>query len=171
MRGSTPPWGIIWTRFDSLPPLPPQAAKDAFLAINSLSSDEDSGNRDSLDTLLEEMDYVPLAIRLLAQVSIGYSSRFVLKRWRQEKTAMLRTAEGRPDKLENIDVSIALSITALDVTNNPEAVHLLEHYASSQMGFPSGKNGCPSLEQDSDMSITYSTFFIRPPSCLLQRIG
>ena len=77
--------------------------------------------------LLAEMDYVPLAVQLLAQVSIGFSPLHMLKRWKEEKTAMLHTheAEARPGKLESIEVSISLSLAALDITNHPDAVQLL----------------------------------------------
>ena len=125
MRGTAPPTGIIWTHFDSLLPLSPEAAKRAFLAINPLSSDGVGGNGSSLETLLEEMDYIPLAIHLLAQVTIGFSSSYALKCWRQEKTAMLHTHEGQPDRLENIEVSISLSLDTLDITSNPDAIQLL----------------------------------------------
>ena len=127
MRGAAPPAGVRWTQIDSLPPLSPKAAEEAFLAINPLSIDGniDSDNQCNLDILLKEMDYVPLAIRLLAQVSMGFSSQYMLKRWRTEKTALLRTREVQLDRLESIEVSISLSLATLDITNNPEAIQLL----------------------------------------------
>jgi hypothetical protein len=67
MRGASPPPGIIWTSFESLLPLSPPDTKSLFLAINSSPNAGDDGN---LDTLLSEMGYVPLAVLLLAQVSI-----------------------------------------------------------------------------------------------------
>lgn len=75
--------------------------------------------------LLKEMDYVPLAIQLLAQVSIGFSPLYVLKRWREEATAMLYIHEIKPNKLESVKVSISVSLAALDITNNLEVVQLL----------------------------------------------
>jgi hypothetical protein len=124
MRGAVPPYGIKWTHQHSLGPLAAPAAKEAFLAINPLfaGGDESNDNRHDLEELLAEMDYVPLAIRLLASVSIGFSPQYILRRWKKEKIAMLSTGDG---SLENIEVSIRLSITALDVTNNSEAVQLL----------------------------------------------
>ncbi|KIM83176.1 hypothetical protein PILCRDRAFT_7145 [Piloderma croceum F 1598] len=71
------------------------------------------------------MDYVPLAVRLLANVCIGFSPQYMLTRWRKEKTAMLCTHEVTPDKLESIEVSISLSLAALDIASHPEAVQLL----------------------------------------------
>jgi tetratricopeptide (TPR) repeat protein len=125
MRGTIPPLGIAWTRFGCLPQLSPLDAKRLFLAINPSLSDGGRGDAGCLDRLLEEMDYVPLAVRLLAQISIGFSSQYMLKRWNQEKTAMLRTHEGPPGKLESIEVSISLSLTTLDIRSNPATVQLL----------------------------------------------
>jgi hypothetical protein len=122
VRGAVPPYGIKWTHQHSLGPLTAPAAKEAFLAINPLFGDENNDNGHALEELLEEMDYVPLAIRLLASVSIGFSPQYILRRWKNEKIAMLSTGHG---SLENIEVSIHLSIVALDVTNNSEAVQLL----------------------------------------------
>jgi tetratricopeptide (TPR) repeat protein len=125
MRAAVPPGGIMWTQFHILSPLSSPAAKSLFLAINPLPSNGDIGGESSLDFLLAEMNYVPLAIQLLAQVSIGFSPSYMLQRWKKEKTAMLHTHEADPDKLESIEVSISLSLAALDITNNPEAVQLL----------------------------------------------
>ena len=125
MRGTVPPAGIIWTRFENLPPLSPADAKDMFLAINpSLDNAGCEGEQD-LDMLLAEMDHVPLAVRLLAQVCIGFSPEYMLTRWKEERTAMLRTHEATPGKLESIEVSISLSLATLELTSNPDAVQLL----------------------------------------------
>jgi tetratricopeptide (TPR) repeat protein len=125
MRGAVPPPSIVWTRFHCLPPLPPPDAKSMFLAINPTLNDGDGKDEEYLDTLLAEMDHVPLAVHLLAQISIGFSPLHMLKRWREEKTAMLRTHEAMPGKLESIEVSISISLATLDITSNPEAVQLL----------------------------------------------
>src|SRR5882762_9049934 len=93
MRGTVPPLGITWTRFGCLPQLPPPDAKRMFLGINPSLSDGGRGDEECLDKLLAEMDYVPLAVQLLAHVSIGYSPQFLLKRWTEKKTAMLRIRE------------------------------------------------------------------------------
>ena len=122
MRGAVPPDAIIWTRQHSLGPLAAPAAKDAFLAINQLFGHENNDNSHDLEELLEAMDYVPLAIRLLATVSRNFTSQYIRERWNSEKTAMLITG---PQSSQNIEASIHLSIAALDATNNSEAVKLL----------------------------------------------
>jgi len=125
MRGTVPPAGIIWTRFKSLPPLSPPDAKSMFLAINPSLDSGGCEDEQYLDMLLGEMDHIPLAVRLLAQVCIGFSPQYMLTRWREERTAMLRTHEATPGKLESIEVSISLSLATLDITRNPDAVELL----------------------------------------------
>jgi tetratricopeptide (TPR) repeat protein len=125
MRATVPPFGITWTRFDCLPQLSPPDAKQIFLAINPSWDDVDHRDEECLDKLLAEMDYVPLAVRLLAQVSIGFSHAYMLRWWKKEKTAMLRIHEGTPGKLESVEVSISLSLAAVDIKNNPETLQLL----------------------------------------------
>jgi tetratricopeptide (TPR) repeat protein len=125
MRGAVPPPGIIWTRFETLPPLLPPDAKSLFLAINSSLNAGDGKDDENLDTLLAEMDYVPLAVLLLAQVSIGFSPRYVLNRWREKQTELLCMHKVTPGKLESIEVSISLSLATLEITSNPDAIQLL----------------------------------------------
>ncbi|KIM71266.1 hypothetical protein PILCRDRAFT_17220 [Piloderma croceum F 1598] len=124
MRGTVPPPDIMWTHFESLPPLSPPDAKSMFLAINQ-SINIGDGKDEHLDMLLAEMDYVPLAVRLLANVCIGFSPQYMLARWRKEQTAMLCTHKVTPGKLESIEVSISLSLATLEITSHPEAVQLL----------------------------------------------
>ena len=82
IRVAVPPPSINWTRFYCLPPLAPPDAKSLFLAINPCLNGADNKSQESLDTLLAGVGYVPLAVRLLAQVSIGFSPVYMLKRWK-----------------------------------------------------------------------------------------
>ena len=123
MRGSAPPYNIQWTKFPSLLPLAPAAAKAVFLAVNPVSLD--STSEDSLDLLLQELDYVPLALILVAQVSTGQSCQHMLQRWRKEHTSLLQMQESGVDRTTSVDVSISLSLESISMTRNPEAVELL----------------------------------------------
>jgi tetratricopeptide (TPR) repeat protein len=125
MRSAVPPPGIVWSRFENLPPMSPPDAKSLFLAINSSLNAGDGKEDENLDTLLAEMDYVPLAVMLLAQVSIGFSPRYMLNRWREKQTEILCTHKVTPGKLESIEVSVSLSLATLEITSNPDAVQLL----------------------------------------------
>jgi tetratricopeptide (TPR) repeat protein len=126
MRGTVRPPGVIWTEPTKLPvlgPLSPEASKALFLAGNPMELNEkEEGN---LKVLLQELDYVPLAIVLVAQVGTGQSCSLMLRRWRKEKTSCLQTEGSKSTKLSSIDVSISLSLNALSITENPDAIKLL----------------------------------------------
>ena len=123
-RGDTPPSGVKWTRVDCLPPLSPESAKELFLDLHYGDMSEFEGDH-TVMMLLKELDYIPLAIHLIAQACSGFSLRHMLKLWRDKRTALLRTRGKGPDKLESIEVSISISLSSLDSTNNHQAVQLL----------------------------------------------
>ncbi|KZP29446.1 hypothetical protein FIBSPDRAFT_1038827 [Athelia psychrophila] len=127
MRATYPPTEIQWSWSETIPVLSPASAKDAFLATHGPLSSGSNSDDEVLDELLKELDYVPLAIHLLAQVSRGFKPPFMLKRWREKKTQMLRVETGARalDRLESVDVSISLSMESLHVDRNPEAIQLL----------------------------------------------
>ena len=120
MRGSQAPVQIQWSW--SLGPLEAGAAFAAFLAINPISLDDESEK--DLATLLKEMDHVPLAITLVAQLSRGMSCQHMLKRWNDEHTALLQTNQPG-GRLTSVDISITVSLQSVLVLQNPEAVELL----------------------------------------------
>ncbi|KZP27479.1 hypothetical protein FIBSPDRAFT_948413 [Athelia psychrophila] len=125
MRATSPPPGIQWTVAESLPPLPAPAAKQVFLAINATFCDGSDDGNEVLEELLEELDYVPLAIHLLAHVSMDLFPRQVLKHWQKQRTCMLSLDLHTKDKLESVEISISLSMESLDVDRNFEAIQLL----------------------------------------------
>ena len=111
-----------WTYEAEIAPLSPEAARQTYLAIDSSRGDMNSDSLKTLDELLKELDYVPLAIRLLATVGRGLSPSYLLGQWREECTELL---ELRKDRQSSIAVSISVSLSQLKITNNPEALHLL----------------------------------------------
>ncbi|KAF7978282.1 hypothetical protein HWV62_1132 [Athelia sp. TMB] len=125
MRAANPPPGVQWTWRSTLSTLSPEAAKDVFLAINPAFCRGLSSDDEILDHVLNELDCVPLAIHLFAQVSLGSSPDSSLKQWRKKRTQMLSLDQFTEDRLESVEVSIALSITSLDATNHPGAIQLL----------------------------------------------
>ena len=116
------PSNLSWTYETEIAPLPPEAARQTYLAIDSSRGDMNSDSSETLDELLKEIDYVPLAIRLLATVGRGFSPSYLLGQWREERTELL---ELRKDRQSSIAVSISVSLSQLKITNNPEALHLL----------------------------------------------
>jgi hypothetical protein len=49
----------------------------------------------------------------------------MLKLWREKRTVLLQTPGRCPDKLESIEVSISISLSSLDSTDNHQAIQLL----------------------------------------------
>ncbi|KZP07296.1 hypothetical protein FIBSPDRAFT_675859, partial [Athelia psychrophila] len=127
MRATDPPTEIRWSWSETIPPLSPTSAKYVFLAVHGPLPSGSNSDDEILDGLLKELDYVPLAIHLLAQVSRGFELAFMLKQWRGRQTQMLRLEAGMRtlDRLESVDVSISLSIESLDIKRNPGAIQLL----------------------------------------------
>ena len=118
------PSNLSWTYKEEVEPLSPEAARQTYLAIDSSRGDMNDDSLKILDELLEELDYVPLAIRLLATVGSGLSLTYLLGQWREERTELL-DSESRNDRQGSIAVSISISLSQLKITNNPEALHLL----------------------------------------------
>ena len=116
------PSNLSWIYEAEISPLSLEAARQTYLTINSSLGDTNSESLKVLDELLKEIDYVPLAIRLLATVGRGFSPSYLLGQWREECTKLL---ELRKDWQSSITVSISISLSQLKITNNPEALHLL----------------------------------------------
>ena len=118
------PSNLSWTYKEEIAPLSPEAARQTYLTIDSSRGDMNDDSLKTLDELLKELDYVPLAIRLLATVGSGLSLTYLLRQWREERTELL-DSEPRNDRQSSIAVSISISLSQLMITNNPEALHLL----------------------------------------------
>ena len=116
------PSNLSWTYETEIAPLSPEAARQTYLAIDNSRGDMNSDSSKTLDKLLKDIDYVPLAIRLLATVGKGLSPSYLLRQWREGRTELL---ELRKDRQSSIAVSISISLSQLKITDNPEALHLL----------------------------------------------
>ena len=116
------PSNLSWTFEAEIVPLSLEAARQTYLTIDSSRGEMNSDSLKILDELLKELDYVPLAIRLLATVGKGFSLSYLLEQWREEHTELL---DLRKDRQGSIAVSISISLSQLKITNNPEALHLL----------------------------------------------
>jgi tetratricopeptide (TPR) repeat protein len=82
---------------------------------------------DNYDAFAEELtkavDYVPLAISLLAHLAQATSPEFLLKLWHSKQTGFIYT--GQANKLSNLEYSIQLSIDSSRMRANPSAKELL----------------------------------------------
>jgi tetratricopeptide (TPR) repeat protein len=113
MRGVVTPSGVTWTQPLKLKPLPPlhiSAAKSAFLEMSGRVA-SDCGQ--DLDSLLEELDCIPLAVKLVAQLAKFQSCSMLLKQWEEQSTSLLHTRGARSGRLTSLEVSISLSLRSL----------------------------------------------------------
>ncbi|THU89110.1 hypothetical protein K435DRAFT_969231 [Dendrothele bispora CBS 962.96] len=112
MRGPDGPGDVPWERLgdqSGIPTLSPVPAKEAFKAFagNKLQISDDSESQ--IDSLLYELEYVPLAIRLSAQHVKRVPLKTLIKMWKKDKTSIL-TEQTEPGRLTSVSFSIDLSI-------------------------------------------------------------
>jgi tetratricopeptide (TPR) repeat protein len=124
LRGTQRPLGVDWR--DSIEPssLSRAAARDAFLAISGQKFKNDR----RLDDLLGALDYVPLAVTLMAYAAEGEPNlEGIWKHWKKERTEMLRRPEGR-GRLTNVEVSYEISIKGPRMTDEGRRLLALMAY-------------------------------------------
>ncbi|THU80183.1 hypothetical protein K435DRAFT_874649 [Dendrothele bispora CBS 962.96] len=112
MRGPDGPGDIPWERLgdqSGIPTLLPVPAKEAFKAFagNKLQISDDSESQ--LDSLLYQLEYVPLAIRLSAQHVKRVPLKTLIRMWEKDKTSIL-VEQTEPGRLTSVSFSIDLSI-------------------------------------------------------------
>ncbi|THU77548.1 TPR-like protein [Dendrothele bispora CBS 962.96] len=113
MRGPNGPGDIPWERLgdkSGIPTLLPVPAKEAFKAFagNNLQSSDDSESQ--IDSLLYQLEYVPLAIRLSAQHVKRVSLQALIKMWEKERMSILEEPGVNAGRLTSVGFSIDLSI-------------------------------------------------------------
>ena len=156
IRGTERPNVTVW---DPLPPLGPLTlphAREAFLQIAT------DGKLDaSLDTLLKMVDYVPLAVSLLARRCqiMGESSVTLCGRWKREHVQLLKLGGGEAD--DNIDISIKLSLDSPLVRENENALRLLRVVSHLPAGI--SVEACSSISL-SDMELSDAEFLLKRTS-------
>ncbi|THV07355.1 TPR-like protein, partial [Dendrothele bispora CBS 962.96] len=117
MRGTDGPADLEWFKLGAetgIPTLSVDAAREMFLSITGHKPDL-LQNPDKIDELLKKMDFVPLAVKLIAQHAKAIPIQSLLQMWTEEKTAVLR--EGRVDdhdRLTSVEHSIQLSVKLLE---------------------------------------------------------
>ncbi|KAH7104628.1 hypothetical protein BKA62DRAFT_471195 [Auriculariales sp. MPI-PUGE-AT-0066] len=113
LRGGERPIGTAWSRplLPQLAPLQREDAQQAFSQISGLfHNNEDLA---IVNKLLAHVDYLPLAVSILANLAQHEPLSRLLERWNAEKTASVAApGHENPDKLASLDVSIRLSISS-----------------------------------------------------------
>ncbi|THU81448.1 TPR-like protein, partial [Dendrothele bispora CBS 962.96] len=134
MRGPDGPGNVEWYKLGTgsgIPPLSADAARNMFFAIAGNKYDLSEKTK-AVDKLLKELDYVPLAIRLIAQRAKTSPLKSLLRMWKEGKTSILR--EGKEDfsRLTSVEYSIQLSVNLLD----EDACNLLSVISFLPNGIP-----------------------------------
>ena len=156
IRGTERPNVTVWDPLPPLSPLTPLHAQDAFLQIaTDLEPDA------SLDNLLKMVDYVPLAVNLLARRCqiMGETAASLCSRWEREHIELLKLGGGEAD--DNIDVSIKLSLDSPLMRGNGNALRLLGVVSH----LPAG------LSDEACSSISLSDVELSAAEFLLQRLS
>ncbi|KAH7098655.1 hypothetical protein BKA62DRAFT_773207 [Auriculariales sp. MPI-PUGE-AT-0066] len=124
-RGAVPPSGIRWSNAPSagLEAISLPAARETFEQIAGrlkLASE-----RNALDSLLANVDCMPLAVTLLAQLAqLKNPPSKLLRQWQQKKTSFI-CSDG-DDRESSVDVSIQISLNLLKgMRNGPKGQQLL----------------------------------------------
>jgi hypothetical protein len=111
---------IHWENISVLNVLSHEAAEKAFIAV---ARDDNLKNDPDLGTLLKVLDYVPLAITLLAKRYSTSKESFssLIHLWKEQKIRFRSL-----NKNENMDVSIQLSLNSKAMLAQPNALRLLK---------------------------------------------
>ncbi|KAF5363166.1 hypothetical protein D9758_008413 [Tetrapyrgos nigripes] len=112
MRRLNGPGSLKWKKLgsESIPPLTFESAKKAFLDISETRELEQE--KHDIETILKELDFVPLAITLIAKRAKTSPLKSLLKMWKEGKTKALK--QGNIDgRLTSVNYSIGLSTKLL----------------------------------------------------------
>ncbi|OCB89422.1 hypothetical protein A7U60_g3398 [Sanghuangporus baumii] len=130
LRGTERPSGIAWDE-PFLPPirtLDPASAREMFLKISGALNDPICNTEapDELDELVALCGYLPLAIRLMAELTSveGGDVNIVLERWKSVVSSISLLSSGE-DPTHSLEVSIQLSLDSPRMKRDPDAGILL----------------------------------------------
>ena len=118
MRGTVRPAQTQWTS----PLLPPLVTLDCDAARRVW--EQITNLYDAFaEELIKAVDYVPLAVSLLAHLAQATSAELLLKEWNEKRTKFVHTS--LTNKQSNLDYSIQLSIDSGRMRANPSAKDML----------------------------------------------
>ncbi|KAI0296539.1 hypothetical protein B0F90DRAFT_1819896 [Multifurca ochricompacta] len=118
VRGTVRPAQTHWTQplLAPLQTLNHDAAREVWKQITGIFDD-------AAEELIQNVDFVPLAVNLLAHLAQATSPALLLKDWNQKQTSFIQI--GQNHRLSNLEYSIQLSIDSARMRANPSARDLL----------------------------------------------
>ncbi|THU76836.1 hypothetical protein K435DRAFT_703879, partial [Dendrothele bispora CBS 962.96] len=157
MRGPDGPGDIAWERLgdqSGIPTLLPVPAKEAFKAFagNKLQISNDSESQ--IDSLLYQLEYVPLAIRLSAQHVKRVPLKTLISMWKKDKTSMLKEGTD-PGRLTSVSFSIDLSLQIFKIEG--KTLNLLSAISFLPDGIPFWVKYLPQMVPGEALNFNVST--------------
>ncbi|KAH7096623.1 hypothetical protein BKA62DRAFT_822090 [Auriculariales sp. MPI-PUGE-AT-0066] len=122
-RGIVLPRGIRWANVASatLEPFSAEAALRTFDDIAGTSENDEENERAAVMELMRDVDYMPLAVTLLAQLAqCDEKPSVILRHWKKSHTTMLRSDPLAHGRETSVAASIAVSIKLLTAGSDSE---------------------------------------------------
>ncbi|VDB85238.1 unnamed protein product [Peniophora sp. CBMAI 1063] len=132
-RGSERPSGVAWTR-PHLPFIAPLSLRAALETWDAICDSHD----DYSVQLVQAVDYVPLAVTLLAHLAQSESSEALWSRWEEERIELLKL-RGPETRLTHVEVSIQISLQGPRLRDEPLAIQLLSIICALPQGLPESR--------------------------------
>ncbi|KAF5332310.1 hypothetical protein D9758_018519 [Tetrapyrgos nigripes] len=172
MRGIKGPGhpDIRWNRLGAeagIPTLPIEAAREAFYLISGKSRAGIPQER--LDYLLNELDCVPLAIRLVAQLAERIDLENLIRMWDKSKTEILSEPDTEPGKLTSVEYSIELmqgkySEAIETLSEARDLFQSIGNQGGSGLGRETGWSKVLTAQPHTTSTITYTPLLPLPPN-------
>ncbi|KAF9806876.1 hypothetical protein IEO21_08498 [Rhodonia placenta] len=117
-----------------------------------------------VDSLVDAVDSLPLAVTLLAhqvQPELGTTTRALWSRWENKHVEMVTRSDGARDRLLDLSTSIELSINSPRMQHEPSAKAVMALLAQLPSGLPLGTDTSEqmqsALEDSVDLSLSLQT--------------
>ncbi|KAF5347850.1 hypothetical protein D9758_013840 [Tetrapyrgos nigripes] len=178
MRGTDGPGQIKWHKLgggSGLPALVLGAAKEAFYSFSSDGSYTIKQEDPILEQLLIEMDGMPLAVMLIAELAKELPLNKLMEMWNIQKTAILKKfgLGEQENRLTSIEVSIELTLNIVRDKLSPTGKNVLRLVALLPSGIPDWLENLPKMLTDTNMQgdDTTTQAVILKKSCLIYQAG
>ncbi|KAF5365132.1 hypothetical protein D9757_012604 [Collybiopsis confluens] len=151
MRAANGPGNRHWIKLGGSAGLPQLDINEAQQMFLSLIQYLKTHNPEKLDWILKELDGMPLAVVLIAQLQrqLDLGLDKLMDLWRKHKTAMLTNGSTDESRLTSVNVSINLSLKMIK-KSNPECQKLLPVLSYLPNGLPAWNEHVNGLFQGSD---------------------
>ncbi|KAE9382469.1 hypothetical protein BT96DRAFT_272200 [Gymnopus androsaceus JB14] len=166
MRATDGPGSCRWYKLgghSGLPSLDLEPARQAFMLISNSRSE----NIESLDWLLKEVDCMPLAILIIAQLKRHLSLNTLMRKWNEQKTRMLKAGPGS-SRHSSVSISIDISLQMLVRSPNRECIKILPILSFLPNGVPQWQETLAQLVVESDIDLEVSVISLLESALIYQ---